>query len=123
MTNDQPLENEADQQRDPRGYQEEFLTQYNHYLSLFRLNSISVAVTSSSASIERDKSDELFGDLITFISQVSQCYPEETKEFPIQLKGMLLGLNGSSMVRGDLRKTVLKNFIMLRNKEVIDSIE
>lgn len=111
-------------QRDPKGYKEEFLTQYNHYLSLLRLNSVASAGTaSSSTGAEKDKSNELFGDLVTFISQVAQCYPEETKDFPTQLKGLLLGQNGSTMVKGDLRKTAVKNLVMLRNKEVIDSIE
>lgn len=73
--------------------------------------------------MEKDKSNELFADLITFISQVAQCYPEDTKEFPGQLRSLLLGQNGATMVRGDLRKTVVKNLVMLRNKEVIDSIE
>ncbi|WWC91696.1 uncharacterized protein L201_006642 [Kwoniella dendrophila CBS 6074] len=115
--------------RDPEGYKEEFLTQYNHYLSLLRLQQVS-SVTSTSTSATTDKSNELFGDLITFISQCAQCYPTETKELPLQLKGLLLGSgSGSSSVesgqsvKGDLRKTVFKNLVMLRNKEIIDSIE
>ncbi|KAK8853190.1 hypothetical protein IAR55_003892 [Kwoniella newhampshirensis] len=108
--------------RDPEGYREEFLTQYNHYLSLLRLHQVSSAgaTTSSSAT---DKSNELFGDLITFISQVAQCYPDDTKELPKQLKDLLLGGEGGTTVKGDLRRTVVKNLVMLRNKEIIDSIE
>ncbi|WVR00187.1 hypothetical protein IAU59_007329 [Kwoniella sp. CBS 9459] len=114
--------------RDPEGYKEEFLTQYNHYLSLLRLHQVSsVSATSSAAS---EKSNELFGDLITFISQVATCYPTETKDLTAQFKGLLLGGNGGAggggggnTVKGDLRRTVIKNLVMLRNKEVIDSIE
>ena len=120
----------ANYQRDPKGYKEEFLSQHNHYLSLLRLNSAATATSSASASAiapqsnnAKDKSDELFADLITFICQVAQCYPDETKELPAQLQGLLLGRNGYTMVRGDLRKTAVKNLVMLRNKEVIDSIE
>ncbi|KGB76985.3 protein SDA1 [Cryptococcus deuterogattii R265] len=107
--------------RDPEGYKEEFLTQYNHYLSLLRLHS----VASSTPSSSNDKSNELFADLITFISQVAQCYPEETKDLPMQLSGLLLGGESgtSSAVTGDLRKTAVKNLVMLRNKEIIDSIQ
>ncbi|OCF77307.1 protein SDA1 [Kwoniella mangroviensis CBS 8886] len=108
--------------RDPEGYKEEFLTQYNHYLSLLKLQQVS-SVTSTSTSSTTDKSNELFGDLITFISQVAQCYPTETKELPSQLKGLLLGTEGGQTVKGDLRRTVVKNLVMLRNKEIIDSIE
>jgi protein SDA1 len=54
---------------------------------------------------------------------VAQCYPIDTKEFPAQLRGLLLGEGGTPMVKGDLRRTVVKNLVMLRNKEVIDSIE
>ena len=114
-------------QRDPKGYKEEFLSQHNHYLSLLRLNSAatgaSTSAVASQSNNDKDKSNELFADLITFICQVAQCYPAETKELPEQLQGLLLGRNGYTMVRGDLRKTAVKNLVMLRNKEVIDSIE
>ena len=110
--------------RDPKGYKEEFLSQHNHYLSLLRLNAASGASTSAvQSNHEKERSNELFADLITFICQVAQCYTEETKELPLQLQGLLLGRNGYTMVRGDLRKTAVKNLVMLRNKEVIDSIE
>nr|XP_018260886.1 protein SDA1 [Kwoniella dejecticola CBS 10117]OBR83044.1 protein SDA1 [Kwoniella dejecticola CBS 10117] len=111
--------------RDPEGYKEEFLTQYNHYLSLLRLQQVSsISSTNASNSSNVDKSNELFGDLITFISQVAQCYPAETRELPLQFKGLLLGsAEGGQTVKGDLRRTVVKNLVMLRNKEIIDSIE
>lgn len=82
-------------------------------------------MASSTPSSSNDKSNELFADLITFISQVAQCYPEETKDLPIQLSGLLLGGEGgtSGAVTGDLRKTAVKNLVMLRNKEIIDSIQ
>ncbi|EIW72081.1 hypothetical protein TREMEDRAFT_26437 [Tremella mesenterica DSM 1558] len=105
--------------RDPKGYHEEFLTQYNHYTSLLRLHTLAPSTSTPNGS---DKSAEKFAELVTFISQVAQCYPEETKELPSQLKGLLLGTNGPS-VKGDMRRTVLKNLVMLRNKDVIDSIE
>lgn len=60
---------------------------------------------------------------MNFISQVAQCYPDETKELPAQLRTLLLGGQGGAMVKGDLRRTVVKNLVMLRNKDVIDSIE
>ncbi|WVQ74172.1 hypothetical protein IAR50_003765 [Cryptococcus sp. DSM 104548] len=106
--------------RDPEGYREEFLTQHNHYLSLLRLHTVSSSTPSSS----NDKSNELFADLITFCCQVSQCYPQDTKDLPKQLSGLLLGgESGSAAVSGDLRRTAVKNLVMMRNKEIIDSIQ
>jgi hypothetical protein len=93
------------------------LTQYNHYLSLLRLHSLT---PTSSTQNSKDKDEELFSDLITFICQVAQCYPEETKELPAQLKGLLMG---AGAVTGDVRRTIIRNLVMLRNKDVIDSIE
>lgn len=84
---------------------------------MLRLHSLT---PTSSTQTTKDKDDELFADLITFICQVAQCYPTETKELPAQLKGLLLG---AGAVKGDLRRTIIKNMVMLRNKEVIDSIE
>jgi protein SDA1 len=95
------------------------LTQYNHYLSLLRVYSL-----GQSSSTSNDKSDELFEELITFICQVAQCYPEDTKELPAQLKALLLGESGSGgAARGEVRKTIVKNLVMLRNKDIVDSVQ
>ena len=110
----------VDTQRDPKGYHEEFLNQYNHYTSLLRLHSL--APSSSTNTSGSEKASEKFCELVNFISQVAQCYPEDTKSLPGELRAMLLGTDGAA-VKGDLRRTVLKNLVMLRNKEVIDSIE
>ena len=107
-------------QRDPTGYKEEFLAQHNHYLALLRLQSLAPAASTTTGN---DKSNDLFADLITFICQVAQCYPEESKELPAQLKGLLQGSNGAGAAKGELRRTVVKNLVMLRNKDVIESIE
>jgi len=106
-------------QRDPKGYREEFLTQYNHYLSLYRVYAL-----GQSSSTTNDKNEDLFEELITFICQVAQCYPEETKDLTGQLKALLLGEGGNGGVaKGEVRRTIVKNLVMLRNKDVIDSVE
>ena len=108
--------NRAHPQRDPKGYREEFLTQYNHYLSLLRVYSL-----GQSSSTTHDKNEDLFEELITFVCQVAQCYPEDMMP---QLKGLLLGEGGNGGVaKGEVRRTVVKNLVMLRNKDVIDSVE
>jgi protein SDA1 len=53
--------------------------------------------------------------------QVAQCYPKETKDFPSHLSTLLLDNYGTLMP--DTRKTLVQNLVMLRNKDVITSIE
>lgn len=115
---------QADPQRDPVAYKEEFMVQYNHFLSLLRLQTVAPAAEAGSGPSSSDtKTADQFAELITFVSQVAQCYPTTTKELPKQLSALLLGTGGVMMVKGDLREAAVKNMIMLRNKEVIDSIE
>ncbi|CAG8581659.1 1983_t:CDS:10 [Paraglomus brasilianum] len=64
--------------RDPVSYKEDFLQQFRHYesqLTIFKL--------------KPDEDAEDFGSLVTFISQVAQCYPEETRAFPQQIIDIL----------------------------------
>lgn len=53
--------------------------------------------------------------------QVAQCYPKETAEFPNEL-ATLLSENYASL-SPDLRRSFVQNLVMLRNKDVITSIE
>jgi protein SDA1 len=53
--------------------------------------------------------------------QVATCYPKETAEFPAQISTLLLESYG--ILAPDTRKTLLQNLVMLRNKDVISSIE
>lgn len=53
--------------------------------------------------------------------QVSQCYPKETKEFPGQLSTLLLDHHAT--LSPETRKSIVQNLVMLRNKDVIPSIE
>ena len=77
-----------------------------------------------SSSTTHYKNEDLFEELITFVCQVAQCYPEDTKDLMPQLKGLLLGEGGNGGVaKGEVRRTVVKNLVMLRNKDVIDSVE
>ncbi|KAF9002001.1 protein required for actin cytoskeleton organization and cell cycle progression [Cyathus striatus] len=96
--------------RDPISYKEEFLQQWNHYNSIreiFRINPGEQA--------------QHFRELVTFISQVSTCYPKETAEFPSQLSSLLL--ESYNVLFPDTRKTLVQNLVMLRNKNVISSIQ
>ncbi|KAF7796789.1 hypothetical protein EIP86_007973 [Pleurotus ostreatoroseus] len=96
--------------RDPAAYKEEFLQQWNHYNSvrqIFHLNP--------------EEQAQHFRELVTFIAQVAQCYPKETAEFPAHLSTLLLEHYGT--LSPDTRKSLIQNLVMLRNKDVISSIE
>ncbi|KAG2186655.1 hypothetical protein INT44_002879 [Umbelopsis vinacea] len=94
--------------RDPKSYEAEFEQQYRHYeasLSIFKLK-------------PDDEAKDL-GDLITFISQVSQCFPERTAEFPGQMIELLQ--EHYQVLNPDLRKNMVQALILLRNKSVVDN--
>ncbi|CAK5279508.1 unnamed protein product [Mycena citricolor] len=96
--------------RDPAGYKEEFLQQWNHY------NSIRLIFETSP-----NEQATHFRELVTFISQVATCYPKETAQFPSQMSELLLESFG--VLAQDTRKTLVHNLVMLRNKDVITSID
>ncbi|KAG8790622.1 Severe Depolymerization of Actin [Ceratobasidium sp. 428] len=98
--------------RDPVGYREEFLQQWNHYDSIRRIFELKP---------DDDAQAERFRELVTFISHVAQCYPKETAEFPTQLSELLL--QNYATLPPETRKNLVTNLVMLRNKEVITSIE
>lgn len=58
---------------------------------------------------------------LTDCMQVAQCYPKETADFPSSLSTLLLDHYGT--LSPDTRKTLIQNLVMLRNKDVISSIE
>ncbi|KAK0441167.1 SDA1-domain-containing protein [Desarmillaria tabescens] len=96
--------------RDPTAYKEEFLQQWNHYNSI---RQIFQANPSEHA--------QQFRELVTFIAQVAPCYPKETTEFPSHLSTLLL--ENYATLSPDTRKALVQNLVMLRNKNVITSIE
>lgn len=96
--------------RDPAGYKEEFLQQYNHYNSIRQL-----------FVIDPDENATHFRELVTFIAQVAVCYPKETAEFPTHLSSLVL--ENYAVLAPDTRKTLVQNLVILRNKNVISSIE
>ncbi|KAK7061025.1 Severe Depolymerization of Actin [Paramarasmius palmivorus] len=96
--------------RDPAGYKEEFLQQWNHYNSIrqiFHLNPEEHAAQ--------------FRELVAFIAQVATCYPKETSEFPSHISSILLESYGS--LYPDTRKALIQTLVLLRNKGVTSSID
>ncbi|XP_006458331.1 hypothetical protein AGABI2DRAFT_199902 [Agaricus bisporus var. bisporus H97] len=96
--------------RDPLAYKEEFLQQWTHYNSVREIFKISP-----------DEQAQNFRELVSFISQVATCYPKETKDFPSHISSLLLDNYGS--LSAEMRKVLVQNLVMLRNKDVISSIQ
>lgn len=96
--------------RDPESYKEEFEQQYRHFLGtleIFKLN-----------PIDENKS---FDDLVTFISQVAQCYPDVCLKFPQLLVDLLKDL--STTLNPVMRSSIVKALINLRNKNLIPALD
>ncbi|KAF5391882.1 hypothetical protein D9757_001638 [Collybiopsis confluens] len=96
--------------RDPLSYRDEFLQQWNHYNSvrlIFHLNP--------------DEHAQHFRELVAFLAQVATCYPKETAEFPSQISTLLLENYG--LFSPDTRKALISTIVLLRNKNVITSID
>lgn len=96
--------------RDPAAYKEEFLQQYNHYIATRQLFVLSP-----------DDNADHFRELVSFIAQVAVCYPNETADFPSHLSSLVLDHYGA--LSPETRKSLLHNLVILRNKNVITSIE
>ncbi|KAF8742790.1 Protein required for actin cytoskeleton organization and cell cycle progression, partial [Rhizoctonia solani] len=98
--------------RDPVSYRDEFLQQWGHYDSIRRIFALK---PDDNVQAER------FRELVTFISHVAQCFSKETADFPSHLSELLL--QNYSTLTPDTRKTLVSNLVMLRNKDVISSVE
>ena len=95
--------------RDPQSYRDEFLQQWRHYVSLLSL-----------FQLKPDGASKEFGELVTFLSHVSNCYPEVCKGFPEELRGLVS--EGAAKMDPELRRVLVTALILLRNKGIIDEI-
>ncbi|KAL8287968.1 hypothetical protein RB600_003749 [Gaeumannomyces tritici] len=98
--------------RDPRSYQDEFERQYEQYVSQREI----FLSSPSAASSDQVQS---FHDLIDLIAHVADCYPESLREFPDDLKRILLQHHAA--LDGDLRDKIVGSLVLVRRKEIIDS--
>ncbi|SCU79481.1 LADA_0B00958g1_1 [Lachancea dasiensis] len=101
--------------RDPQSYREEFLQQYSHYESLRDIFMLS-AMENQSAD---DSNTTQFVELVGFVSQVCSCFPEETANFPNELKQLVLEYHRS--LPFEVREKIISSLTMLRNKGVISA--
>ncbi|CAI9610538.1 unnamed protein product, partial [Staurois parvus] len=92
--------------RDPDSYTEEFIQQYKHYQSIVEV-----------FKLQPDKSNKELATLVMFMAQTAHCYPQHLEDFPQQLKSILSTQH--TVMDSDLRMTLCKALIMLRNKDLI----
>lgn len=62
---------------------------------------------------------ESFHNLIDLIAHVAECYPEETKDFPDELKDILA--EHHAVLHPELREKIVGALLMMRRKDIIDS--
>eukprot|EP00887_Chlorella_sp_A99_P007365 scaffold2.g7365.t1 len=89
--------------RDPQGYSDEFQLQWRHFAACLQLFLLKPAQDAAE-----------FGELVTFIAQVSSCYPRETEGFASQLMELLE--KHHAVLDPALRQTLVKALILLRNR-------
>lgn len=62
-----------------------------------------------------------FRDLIDFVTHVTDCYPETTKDFPQDLKDILT--QHHAQLESELREKIVGSLVLLRRKEILDSAQ
>ncbi|SPO03556.1 related to SDA1 protein, required for normal organization of the actin cytoskeleton [Cephalotrichum gorgonifer] len=98
--------------RDPRSYKDDFLKQWQQYESQKEI----FLVSPSNATGE---SVTAFHDIVDLIAHVADCYPEETRSFPDDLKAIIT--QHHAVLHPDLREKLVGSLVLLRNKDVLDS--
>lgn len=94
--------------RDSKSYEAEFLQQWRHFQS-----------TLSIFCLKPDEDSKELCELVTFMSQVAQCYPELTKDFSQQIVDLLK--EHCIVLHPEVRKSLVQALILLRNKGIIDN--
>jgi protein SDA1 len=95
--------------RDPESYREEFAQQWRHFeaqLAIFNLKPDSLP-------------DPEFGNLVMFLAHVSLSYKKETATLPTLLIELLTA--HYAVVDPELRMTMVKSLILMRNKDLVKS--
>lgn len=96
--------------RDPESYKEEFLQQYQHFLSVLEI-----------FRLEPDKENKSLCESIMFLAQVAQCYVEELKSFPQTIVDLLK--THSTTLDPEMRNSFCRALILLRNKNLISPLD
>jgi protein SDA1 len=98
--------------RDPASYKTEF---HNQWLQYENQREIFMAAPQSAT----DGGVISFRDQIEFIAHCSDCYKQETREFPQQLIDILQTHHAT--LEPELREKIVSSLVLIRKKEIIDS--
>ncbi|XP_013104902.2 protein SDA1 homolog [Stomoxys calcitrans] len=96
--------------RDPESYKDEFQQQYRHFLSSLEVFALNPA-----------EENKALDELVMFIAQVAQCYPEVCLQFPQHLVDLLK--NHATTLDPAMRNCFVKALILLRNKNLIPALD
>lgn len=99
--------------RDPASYRDDFRNQYSQYQAFLQLFLQAPTSTDNKGLIS-------LRELVDFVSHCADCYPEDTKTFPDDLK-TLLELH-HAVLESELRDKIVGSLVLLRKKEIIDSV-
>ncbi|KAI9842670.1 MAG: Severe Depolymerization of Actin [Sclerophora amabilis] len=97
---------------DPTSYKDEFIKQYAIYEASRDL------FFESPASSTADGAG-LFKDLIEFIAHVSDCYPDLTRNFPQDLRNIIVLHH--AVLEAEIREKIVGSLVLLKKKGIIDS--
>jgi len=89
--------------RDPESYTEEFSQQWRHFQSNLEL-----------FALDPSQPNEAVSDLVMFVAQVADRYQDITANFPNEIMDILS--SHYSVMNSDLRLTICKALMLLRNK-------
>lgn len=92
--------------RDSASYHEEFQQQHQHFQSTLEIFNLCP-----------DQPNKSLEELIMFLAQVAQCYPQELTTFPQQIIDILDKHN--TVLDNNMRMSFCKALILLRNKNLI----
>ncbi|RMZ92551.1 hypothetical protein DV736_g232, partial [Chaetothyriales sp. CBS 134916] len=108
--------------RDPGSYENDFQHQYMQYENLrtIFLQAPKTSTAANASGHEHEHGLVSFRDLIEFIAHVADCYREQTREFPSQL--MQIISTHHATLEAQLREKIVGSLVLLRRKEVIDSL-
>ncbi|KAK2627740.1 hypothetical protein QTJ16_002386 [Diplocarpon rosae] len=100
--------------RDPKSYHTDFKNQFEQYVSQRDIFLVSPRTAVSSGIVS-------FHDLIDFIAHVAECFPNDTADFPGDMK-TLITLHHAEL-DSDLREKIVGSLVLLRRKDIIDSTD
>ncbi|KAJ6439460.1 SDA1 domain-containingprotein [Purpureocillium lavendulum] len=98
--------------RDPKSYKDDFLKQWEQYESQREIFLMSPGTATGDLV-------ESFHNMVDLIAHVADCYPEETKTYPDDLKTILI--QHHMVIHPELRDKVVGSLVLLRRKDIIDS--